>query len=333
MRVGLVLGAGGVLGGAWLVGGLRALERSTGWTAHSADYVVATSSGALVGALVTAGISASDVLSADGRRILAEVVQAEGVPGLGVDLVETITRYRSGWAAPGPGSWPLARAELRKPRPRNLLKVLSGLLPEGSVSTEGIQDLVRRWAPHGWPAQPRFQVVTCAYDTGARVVFGRDTLPSADLARVIGASCAMPSYYRPVLIAGRPYVDGAIHSPINLDLLRKAPMDIVVAFSPLSSRAAARYDPLGRIVTGRRRELSRRLESEAAEVRAGGARVLLLEPTREDLIARGTSRRTPERVDDLARLAEQTVGRQLARSAHRQLVDDLRRGRDLHQIA
>jgi hypothetical protein len=32
MRVGLVLGAGGVLGGAWLVGALHALAMETGWT-------------------------------------------------------------------------------------------------------------------------------------------------------------------------------------------------------------------------------------------------------------------------------------------------------------
>jgi hypothetical protein len=32
MRVGLVLGAGGVLGGAWLTGGLHALASETGWT-------------------------------------------------------------------------------------------------------------------------------------------------------------------------------------------------------------------------------------------------------------------------------------------------------------
>ena len=31
MRVGLVLGAGGVLGGAWLVGALHALATETGW--------------------------------------------------------------------------------------------------------------------------------------------------------------------------------------------------------------------------------------------------------------------------------------------------------------
>ena len=41
MKVGLVLGAGGVLGGAWLVGGLHAIARETGWDPGSADRIVA----------------------------------------------------------------------------------------------------------------------------------------------------------------------------------------------------------------------------------------------------------------------------------------------------
>src|SRR2546423_12478885 len=53
-RVGLVLGAGGVLGGAWLAGGLAAIARETGWDPFTADYIVGTSAGALFAAL-TAG--------------------------------------------------------------------------------------------------------------------------------------------------------------------------------------------------------------------------------------------------------------------------------------
>jgi NTE family protein len=38
--VGLVLGAGGVMGGAWLTGALHALADETGWDPASADCVV-----------------------------------------------------------------------------------------------------------------------------------------------------------------------------------------------------------------------------------------------------------------------------------------------------
>src|SRR5919106_1495534 len=56
MKVGLVLGAGGVLGGAWLTGGVHALARETDWDPGSADYIVGTSAGSMVGTLVAAGV-------------------------------------------------------------------------------------------------------------------------------------------------------------------------------------------------------------------------------------------------------------------------------------
>src|SRR5678816_3661985 len=42
MRVGLVLGAGGVVGASWLIGALDALEAETGWRAVDAERIVGT---------------------------------------------------------------------------------------------------------------------------------------------------------------------------------------------------------------------------------------------------------------------------------------------------
>src|SRR3981189_1992094 len=56
MNVGLVLGAGGVMGGAWLTGGLDALATETGWDPATADRIVGTSAGSMMGALLAAGV-------------------------------------------------------------------------------------------------------------------------------------------------------------------------------------------------------------------------------------------------------------------------------------
>src|SRR3954453_5558576 len=55
-RVGLVLGAGGVLGGAWLVGALHALASETGWDPGSADPIVGTPAGAMIAGLSAGGV-------------------------------------------------------------------------------------------------------------------------------------------------------------------------------------------------------------------------------------------------------------------------------------
>ena len=78
-RIGLVLGAGGVTGGAFHAGVLAALAEGTGWDPRRAEIVVGTSAGSVTAAALRAGLPAADLaaraegrpLSAEGARILA----------------------------------------------------------------------------------------------------------------------------------------------------------------------------------------------------------------------------------------------------------------------
>src|SRR5450755_962070 len=80
-RVGLVLGAGGVAGGAFHAGVLAAIAEATGWDPRRATVVVGTSAGSITGASLIAGLSAGDLLarsegrpmSAAGTRLMAGV--------------------------------------------------------------------------------------------------------------------------------------------------------------------------------------------------------------------------------------------------------------------
>jgi len=77
-RIGLVLGAGGIVGHAFHAGVLAALAEVTGWDPREAEVVVGTSAGSVVGALLRAGMSAEDhyarltgaPLSAAGARLV-----------------------------------------------------------------------------------------------------------------------------------------------------------------------------------------------------------------------------------------------------------------------
>ena len=119
MRVGLVLGAGGVLGGAWLTGGLDALARETGWDPGSADHIVGTSAGSMVGSLCAAGVppwfmvahSAGETFEgADRRRGAAR--------GAGRPLGRApIFRLERALPPIGPGSWRSPLSSARKPAP------------------------------------------------------------------------------------------------------------------------------------------------------------------------------------------------------------------------
>src|SRR3954454_20457205 len=71
-RIGLVLGAGGEVGHAFHAGVLAALADVTGWDARDAEVVVGTSAGSLVGALVRAGVSGSDLVARVNGQELSE---------------------------------------------------------------------------------------------------------------------------------------------------------------------------------------------------------------------------------------------------------------------
>src|ERR687893_2144848 len=80
MRVGLVLGAGGVMGGAWLTGGLDALAKETGWDPATADNIVGTSAGSMIGSLCAAGVPPWFMVAHSAGESFDGLVDANGRP-------------------------------------------------------------------------------------------------------------------------------------------------------------------------------------------------------------------------------------------------------------
>src|SRR3954454_24979600 len=285
MRVGLVLGAGGVLGGAWLTGGLAALADETGWDPGSADYIVGTSAGSVIGALVSTGVPAWFMVAHSGGESFDGLVDADGNAASsasrsgGADF-----KLHRGLPPLGPGSLRLGLAAMRNPMRYTPAAVAAAWLPVGLISTDSIKDVVRRVVPAGWTDHPNTWIVACDYGTGRRVPFGRPGAPEADLPDAVAASCAIPGFYRPVEIAGRRYVDGGLYSASNLDLLADAGLDVVICLTPTSTREPmGSLNPLDRVADAVRKGAGRRLGYEARKVRSKGAEVVLIQPVADDL--------------------------------------------------
>src|SRR3954463_11081255 len=253
MRVGLVLGAGGVVGASWLIGALDALEADTGWRAVDAERIVGTSAGAVVGALAASGIPSEYMSAYAAGRTLEGFAEAESRAD---DLSSKLpgSDYRLQLALPpiGPGSWRLALNTMLHLRSHAPAVVLAGWLPRGFISTAPIRDLVDGFVPGDWPDHPSYWAVAADYSSGKRVAFGRDDAPPALAGDAVAASCAIPGFYHPVRVAGRRHVDGGICSTSNLDLLCGADLDLVVCLNPMSSVApisgGSPSDPFARLM-------------------------------------------------------------------------------------
>jgi NTE family protein len=323
MRVGLVLGAGGVLGASWLIGALEALEAETGWRAADADRVVGTSAGAVVGALAAAGIPSEYMSAYAAGRTLDGFVEAEARADALSGRRLRGTEYRLQRALPpvGPGSWRLALHTLLHPRSHTPLTVVAGWLPRGFISTAPIHGLVEGFVPGRWPDHPGYWAIAADYSSGKRVAFGRDDAPPACVAEAVAASCAIPGFYHPVTVAGRRYVDGGICSTSNLDLLCGAELDLVICLNPMSSVAPiAGGSPADRFAALMRAAAGRRLGHEARKLRDDGAEMLILQPGREDCALMGVNLMSGARRVQVMEQARKSVARELRRLRGMQLL-------------
>jgi NTE family protein len=323
MRVGLVLGAGGVVGAAWLIGALEALAAETGWDPSSADHIVGTSAGSVVGALVAEGIAPEHLAAYSSGRTLDHVEDVDGrVAQLaarmgGRDKLDEVAERLSGdelrlkLALPpiGPGSWRMALNTLRHPRRHPASAMVAGWLPRGFVSTQPISDLVSTFVAGDWPDHPGYWAVAADYRNGCRTVFGREDAPSrATVGEAVAASCAIPGFYHPVAIGGRRYVDGGVCSLSNLDLLAGRDLDLVICLNPTSSLAEAMGGtPAERVGATIRGMSGRRLGHEARKLHAEGTETLLIQPTREDVAGMGLNMMAKGRRVDVMERARKTT--------------------------
>ncbi|HEU4974217.1 MAG TPA: patatin-like phospholipase family protein [Baekduia sp.] len=326
-RIGLVLGAGGVLGGAWLVGALDALQRELGWDPAGAERIVGTSAGSMVAAMLACGVTAPEMAA----HAASEMVEIPSTAAADVQHHRwggAAFQLHRGVPALGPGSWRLAVASLARPYRYAPAAVVAGWLPRGLVSTEPLRAIVRGVAGDGWAPHEGLWIMACDYATGRRVAFGRAGAPPAALADAVAASCAIPGFYRPVRIGGRSYVDGGVASTSNLDVLAAEGLDLVVCLNPLSSLAAPQTrHPAARAAATLRQAAGRRLGREARRVREAGTEVVLVQPTIQDLDAMGTNLMSARRRTQVIEVAIESVSRHLAEPGVRERLAPLARVR------
>jgi len=297
----LVIGCGGVAGGAWSVATLAELERALGWDARDADVLIGTSAGALVAALLGAGVSVS---------CMAQSQRGE--------LADDCWDHRIDW---GNGAPPAPALRLTAPGlvlqalrgHIDPITALTGLLPRGRADFGPMQRLIARTVPDAdWVSHPATWIMVVDTKTGERVALGRDDAPKVPLQSAVCASYAIPGWYPPVSVKGETYIDGGVASPTSADMLIGTDVREAIVLAPMATRE---LDPprkgRSRFAEGMRRHMTSIVNREVRALERAGIRVLRLEPGAEDIAAFGDNMMNPQRrrrvFDTAARVAPDVV--------------------------
>jgi NTE family protein len=273
----LVLGGGGVLGEAWMMGVLAGIEDATGFDLRSCEHFVGTSAGAIVAAHLVAGQSPRRPRSHEAG---IEPAQTEPADGLAAAALAAVRRAGSVALAAGASFAPLAMG-LAAPGGAVARAAMLRRLPQP-------HDNLARLRAHIETLDARFdgrlRVTAVDRRSGRRVVFGAPGAPPATVAEAVTASCSVPWLFEPVEIGEREYVDGGVWSPTNLDAAPAGRDTHVLCLHPTANITGS-HGVLAMIRSAARSAVS----LEALAVRGRGAEVQWIGPSLECAAAMGSN--------------------------------------------
>jgi NTE family protein len=277
----LVLGGGGVLGEAWMMGVLSGIEDATGFDLRDCDHYVGTSAGAIVAAHLVAGQSPRRPSSFEGdEEPSAGSGGARPVDGLAAAGLAA-ARRAGAWAMAAAATFAPLALGLAAPGGAVARAVLLRRLPRPNQTLSDLHRNIERLAPR---FDGRLRVAAVDRRNGRRVVFGSPGSPRATVSDAVAASCTVPWLFAPVTIAGREYVDGGVWSPTNLDAAPAGRETHVLCLNPTASIQGS--NNLMSVIRG----VSRTAVSvEALALRRRGAAVQMLAPSRDCAEVMGTN--------------------------------------------
>nr|WSX52991.1 patatin-like phospholipase family protein [Streptomyces sp. NBC_00974] len=255
-----------VLGGGGLTGvgweaGMLYGLARAGVDLFGADLVVGTSAGSVVGAQLASGLLTPQELY---ERQLGDP-GGELPAKLGASLI---------------GRYAVAMVRSRDAKAYRRRVGALALAAATEPEAERRKVLEGRLVSHDWPER---RLVVAAVDalTGEMAAFDRGS--GAGLVEAVSASCAVPGVWPPVTVDGRRFIDGGVRSATNADLA--AGYARVVILAPISMGSGLVPSPA----------------SQAARLRAAGAKVLLITPSAAARKVFGRNVLDPARRDPAAR--------------------------------
>lgn len=237
-KTALVLAGGGIMGAAYEIGCLTALDRlfAPGFNTRRFDIYVGVSAGSVVATLVANRISPNalfkaianneqsafnfhrrDIYRLDYREVFASFWN------LATNLFRIFKNYRR-------NRWTFSLVDV--------IHILQEQFPAGLFSLGPLQ----RYLCHAFHREGvvddfhllKTELYIPAYDLdrGRRIVFGSEGYRDMHICQAITASCAIPYFFRPHKVDGHYYMDGSIGRITHIDIAIERGAKLIVVINP-----------------------------------------------------------------------------------------------------
>ena len=307
----LVLGAGGVLGAAWMTGALACLAERLPCPVSDVDLVVGTSAGSVLAAALRCRAPFEEISAWQRGQAAGPLTESVALAAQDGPL-PPLPRMRF-------GSVPLACAALLNPHRVPPWVAASAWLPHGRGRHTALRSLItglqQRAAP---PALRLGRRADLDRGGGLRHRAARAVrparCPARGAARRRGRLLLHSRLVRAAVIGGRRYVDGGVRSMTSLDVLGGTNVQEVYVLAPLASTETDHpLQPHLQLERRFRQVLTLAVVRQAKALAARGKRVTVLTPGPRDLAAMGINLMDPRRRQAVLELSFRTSAEALAR--------------------
>jgi len=237
-KTALVLAGGGIMGAAYEIGCLAALDRlfTPAFSTRRFDIYVGVSAGSVVATLIANRVSPaglfraiannennvfnfrrSDIYRLDFRELLSSC------GSLFANLYRIFRNYRR-------NGWQFSLVDI--------FHILQEQFPAGFFSLEPMQNyLCQAFRQEGIRddfhlIRPELYIPAIDIDRGERVIFGSEGFRDVHICQAITASCAIPVFFRPYQVAGRYFIDGSIGRVAHIDIAIERGAKLIVVVNP-----------------------------------------------------------------------------------------------------
>lgn len=237
-KTALVLAGGGIMGAAYEIGVLAALDQlfPEKFSSNRFDMYVGVSAGSVIASLLANRVSATWLF----RAINQDEQTVFNWKRSDIYRFETGAVLKSCWVIAS-NLFRIYRSFRRSHTQLSLqdfIYILQEQFPAGIFSLQPLQNyLCNAFAEQGLfdsfqELPSELHIPAYDLDTGKRVVFGKHSHSDVQISQAITASCAIPYFFRPQKIGGRYYIDGNTGRTTHIDIAIEQGAKLIVLVNP-----------------------------------------------------------------------------------------------------